>query len=144
MLSFCHYLIVIRPIFRSFFYTIAALWVVGQIAGGGIVYRTGMETFMLAAIALSAVNHFVRPFLNILLLPINLMTLGLFRWIANVLLLYGVTIIVPGFMINAFSFSGLASSAINIPPVYLTGFMAFLAVSFLLSFITSFLYWLSK
>ena len=134
----------IRPIFRSFFYITGALAAVTQLAGGGITYKNGLETFMLTAIALSLVNHLIRPFLNILLLPINLMTLGLFRFVANVILLYVVTILVPGFVISHFSFSGIDARSIVIPAIYLTGFMAFVFISFLLSFITSFLYWLAR
>lgn len=133
----------IRPIFRSFFYTAAALWIVGILAGGGIHYARGLETFFVAAAALSVANHLVRPFLNILLLPINLMTLGLFRWVASALLLYGVTMIVSGFAIKTFNFAGFSSQAFVIPPIFLTGIAAFIFVSFLISFISSFLYWLA-
>lgn len=134
----------IRPVLRSFFYTGAALYLVSGLSGGGIVFTRGFETFLIATAALSVANHFVRPFLNILLLPINLMTLGLLRWVSSIILLYIVTLVVKGFRIVAFDFSGFATQGITIPELHVTGFVALLVVSFLISFISSFLYWLSK
>ena len=133
----------IRPVLRSFFYTAAVLWIVAELSGGGILFEGGIETFLIAAAALSVANHFVRPFLNILLLPINLMTLGLLRWVSSIILLYVVTLLVNGFKINAFDFSGFIFQGLSIPEVHVTGFLALLVVSFLISFLSSFLYWLS-
>lgn len=133
----------IRPVLRSFFYTAASLAAVSYLAGGGIAFSRGIETFFMAAVVLSLVRHFIKPFLNILLLPINLMTLGLFHWVASAGLLYLVTLIVPGFSIAEFNFLGFYSQPIVVPAIHLTGVIAFIAVSFLISFINSFLYWLA-
>lgn len=133
----------IRPLLRSFFYTAAALWLISALSGGGIIFQKVPETFVIAALALSIANHFVRPFLNILLLPINLMTLGLFRWVTGIILLYAVTIVVKGFQIRAFDFSGFVWQGLQLPAVHLVGIPALVAVALLLSIITTFLYWLS-
>lgn len=134
----------IRPIVRSVVYTGAALWLTSQISGGGITYAHGVNTFLVATLAVSITNHLVRPVLNLLLLPINLITLGLFRWVTSVLLLYLVTLFVPGFTISSFDFMGFEWQGIIVPEIHLTGFMSLLAVSFVLSFISSFLFWLAK
>ena len=134
----------IRPILRSFVYTGTALWLVSSISGGGINFAKGLETFLMAALAISIGNHFVRPILNILLLPINLLTLGLFRWVTNVLMMYAVTMVVPGFSIGAFNSQATVLQGISIPEIHLTGIGAFLLISFLISFLSSFLYWLAK
>lgn len=133
----------IRATLRSFFYTAGALVAVSYLAGGGIAFSRGIETFLMASVVLSLVRHFVKPFLNILLLPINLMTLGLFHWVASAGLLYLVTLAVPGFTISQFNFQGFYSAPIVIPAINLTGVIAFIAVSFFISFINSFLYWLA-
>ena len=134
----------IRPILRSFFYTGTALWVVASISGGGINFAKGPETFLMAALAISIANHFVRPILNILLLPINLLTLGLFRWVTNVLMMYAVTLVVPGFLISSFNSQAFALGGLVIPEIHIAGIGAFLLISFLISFLASFLYWLAK
>lgn len=133
----------IRPFLRSFFYTGTALGLITVLSGGGIAFDRGIETFVLATVALGIANHFIRPFLNILLLPINLMTLGIFRWVTNLIILYVVTTVVQGFRILYFDFAGFAWQGILIPEIHLSGFLALILISFLTSFITSFLYWLS-
>lgn len=134
----------IRPILRSFVYTGAALGFVNTISGGGIHFARGPETFLMASLAISIGNHFVRPIVNILLLPINLVTLGLFRWVTNVLMMYIVTIIVPGFAIGAFNSKSVTLQGLAIPEIHLIGIASFLLISFLISFLASFLYWLAK
>ncbi|MBI3290610.1 phage holin family protein [Candidatus Microgenomates bacterium] len=134
----------IRPILRSFVYTGAALGLVALISGNGINFSRGPETFLMASLAISIGNHFVRPILNILLLPINLVTLGLFRWVTNVLMIYAVTIVVAGFQIGAFNSKAVTIQGITIPEIHLAGIAAFLVISFLISFVSSFLYWLAK
>ncbi len=133
----------IRPFLRSIFITGVSLWTAAQLAGGGIVFAQGTTTFALATVAASIGNHFIRPLLNLLLLPINLITLGTFRWVTNVVMLYIVTLIVPGFHIMFFDFGGLQWQGISIPPFHLGGIGALLAVSFVISIISSFLLWLS-
>lgn len=57
-------------------------------------------TALLAAIVLGLINTVVRPILTIITLPINLLTLGLFTFVINAVVLYLTTLVVPGFMID--------------------------------------------
>ncbi len=57
---------------------------------------------LLAAIMLSIVNFFVKPVLLILTLPINILTLGLFTFVINALMILLVSAIVSGFVIDGF------------------------------------------
>ena len=63
-------------------------------------------TLVGAGLVLALLQIFVRPILKILLLPINIVTLGLFSWLINVLILWLVTMIVPGFEIQPTLFLG--------------------------------------
>lgn len=64
-------------------------------------------TLLIAGIVLSLLNVLVKPFLKILFLPINIVTLGLFSWVINVLILYTVLWLVPGFSIQEISLLGI-------------------------------------
>jgi len=59
-------------------------------------------TALLAAIVLSIINFFVKPAFIILTLPINFLTLGLFTFLINALMIWLVSIIVSGFVIDGF------------------------------------------
>jgi putative membrane protein len=57
-------------------------------------------TLIVASIVLTILQKFVRPVMSILFLPINLVTLGIFAWMINVLILWMAMFFVPGFHID--------------------------------------------
>lgn len=57
---------------------------------------------LVAAIVLGVINAFLKPVLLILTLPINILTLGLFTFVLNALLILLAANIVPGFHVNGF------------------------------------------
>lgn len=57
-------------------------------------------TALLAGIVLGVVNTFVRPVLSYLTKPINNITLGLFAFVVNAVVLFIVSYIVPGFTVD--------------------------------------------
>jgi len=86
----------------------------------------------------------IKPVINILLLPLTLVTFGLFKWVGYAITLYLVTLIVPGFKLLDFAFSGYSSYLFTIPAATLNGALAFLAFSLLISFVSSLVYWILK
>jgi len=128
---------------RIYLFNLVALWLVANILRG-VNFRGGHSTLALATLVLSLVDLIVKPLINLLLLPINLLTLGMFRWLANVIALYLVTVIIPEFEISGFNFPGLSYHGFIIPQMYLTTFWVFIIASFVISLTTSFLLWLSK
>lgn len=132
-----------KRLLRSFVINTATLWLVTQILPG-VGYAGGYQTLLLAALALTVVNLLVKPLINLLLLPINLLTLGAFRWLVNVAALYLVALIVPQFQINSFLFPGFTYQGFIIPSINLTVFWVFVLTSFLISLISSLFYWVVK
>lgn len=132
-----------KRLLRSFVINTATLWLVTQILPG-VGYAGGYQTLLLTALALTIVNLLVKPLINLLLLPINLLTLGAFRWLVNVAALYLVALIVPQFQINSFLFPGFTYQGFIIPSINLTVFWVFVLTSFLISLISSLFYWVVK
>lgn len=133
----------LRKLLRSFVFNSVALWIVTQ-ALEGVFFTGGYQTLLLAALALTLVNLLIKPLINLLLLPINLITLGAFRWLVNVIALYLVTLFVPQFKIIGFLFPGFSYQGFVVPPIPLSAFWVFILTSFCLSIIISFLYWLTR
>lgn len=133
----------VKSALRSFVIHFSALWLVAENVGG-LAFNNDLKILALAAIALSLVDFFIKPILNLLLLPFNLITLGLFRWIVNVFTLYITTLLVQDFAVVAFKFPGLATSGLIIPPAEFSSFAAYIVVSFLTSAIASFLFWIVR
>ena len=62
----------------------------------------GFYTALITALVLGLVNALIRPLLILLTLPINILTLGLFTFVINALLLYFVGQLIPGFHVDTF------------------------------------------
>src|SRR3989344_5385513 len=132
-----------KRLLRHFIFDTYSLWIVSQVADG-MVFQKGLYTLFVAGGALMAVSLLAKPVINVLLLPINLITYGLFRWVSSAVVLYLVTLIVKDFKIISFTFAGFSSKWIDIPHINLDGIWTYIGFSFLLSIITSFIYWLIK
>lgn len=57
-------------------------------------------TALLAAIVLGVVNTFIKPILSLLSAPLTIITLGLFSFVVNAVVLFIVAAIVPGVKIE--------------------------------------------
>lgn len=77
-----------------------SVFVAAQILPG--VHLDGFGTALVVAVVLAIVNTFIRPLVIILTLPINILTLGLFTFVIIGMLVWAVTLIVPGFHIDGF------------------------------------------
>ncbi|OGY26973.1 MAG: hypothetical protein A2Z42_03820 [Candidatus Woykebacteria bacterium RBG_19FT_COMBO_43_10] len=67
-----------------------------------------------AAVAFSFFCLFIKPLLKILSLPINLVTFGLFSFLANMAGLYLIALIIPGFEIAPFELHGIGILGLDI------------------------------
>lgn len=132
-----------KRILRHFVIDSVSIFLVSSIASG-MVFSKGIETLLLTGLGLTIASLIAKPVINILLLPVNLITFGLFRWVAAVAVLYIVTLVVPGFQIVGFHFGGYSSVWFDLPAINLVGYLAFIVFSFLHSLISSFIYWLIK
>lgn len=63
---------------------------------------TGLLPAFLAAAALGILNAFFRPLLILLTLPINILTLGLFTFLINALMLKIASEVITGFEVHGF------------------------------------------
>ena len=100
------------------------------------------QSVVLATVGFSFIYLFVRPILKIFSIPLNLLTFGLFSLFINVILLYLLSVVVPGFEIVPFQFAGAEISGFHLPAVYLNVFVSALVASLALSFLNSLLFWI--
>lgn len=62
----------------------------------------GFGAAFIAAVVLAMINTFIKPFIILLTLPINVLTLGFFTLVINALMLKLVSLIVKGFYVEGF------------------------------------------
>lgn len=110
----------------------------------GIVFERGEYTLLIAGLVLMVSGLVVKPIINLLILPLNLVTFGVFKWVSSVVALYIVTLIVPGFAILKMAFGGFTGTWIDLPTFELHGLIAVMGFSFGISIFSSIMNWLVK
>lgn len=108
----------------------------------GMQVTGGFWTLLLAGCVLAFLWIILRPVLNILSLPANMMTLGLFSVFNSALILYLVTVFITSVTIEAFTYPQTDLAGVIIPTLTFNTFLAYIYSAFVLSFIDSFLSWL--
>lgn len=74
---------------------------------------------IVTAIVIGVVNTFIKPILQILFLPLSIVTLGITAFLINVFLLWGVSFIVEGFHIDSFLTAVIASIVLTLVSIFL-------------------------
>jgi putative membrane protein len=88
----------------------------------GIVV-TSFWAALFAALVLGILNALFRPVLIVITLPINILTLGLFTFVINALLLKMVSGVVPGFYVHGFWSAVFGSLIISLVSWLLSSFV---------------------
>lgn len=99
----------------------------------GLLVPNDLLSLVSAGAIFTLINYLVKPIIKLFLLPINLITLGLFRWIANVFVLVVLTKIVSTVSITAFTFPSISQSVFTTPDFYINKTVSYILASFLLS-----------
>jgi putative membrane protein len=69
---------------------------------------------VLASVCLGVVNAILKPILFVLTLPFTILTLGLFLFVLNALMLWITALIVPGFRVHGFLTTLFASIILSV------------------------------
>jgi putative membrane protein len=94
-------------------FNVVALFVAAWILSG-VTYGDQWWTLLIAGIVFTLVNMFVKPILTILSIPFIIVTLGLFYFLLNILMLYVTDWIVPDFEIETFWWGALAAIIVSV------------------------------
>ena len=89
-----------------------ALFVVEYLVPG--FHLAGLWTAVVAAVVIGIVNTFIKPILQLVALPISILTFGIAAFLINVLLLWGTSMLVPGFTIASFTTAIIASIVLSL------------------------------
>jgi putative membrane protein len=120
-----------KSLFRRLIFTTITLFIISRLfpqvsfANIGVLISTGIVLVLLTV--------FVKPFLKILFLPVNLITFGLFSWVINIIVIYLAVLLVPGFHIHAITIPSFTLGIFIFPPFHLSQFWSLFFVSFLVS-----------
>jgi putative membrane protein len=94
-------------------FNVAALFVAAWILSG-VSYGDSWWTLLIAAIVFTLANAFVKPVLAVLSIPFIVVTLGIFYFLINVLMLYVTDWVVGDFEIKTFWWGVLAAIIVSV------------------------------
>ena len=94
-------------------FNVAALFVATWILAG-VSYGDSWWTLLIAAIVFTLANAFVKPVLAVLSIPFIVVTLGIFYFLINVLMLYVTDWVVSDFEIRTFWWGVLAAIIVSV------------------------------
>jgi len=87
-------------ILLNWLFSALALWLVSQIVPG--FHVSGLGSALIAVVVIGLVNATLGILLKILTFPLTIVTLGIFWWVINALMLWVASSFVPGFVITSF------------------------------------------
>ena len=88
------------------------------------IQASGFGSAFFAAAILGILNAFFRPILILLTLPINILTLGLFTFVINAIMLMMVSGVITGFTVRGFGPALLGSLLISVVSWLLTSLIS--------------------
>lgn len=132
-----------KGLIRSYLITLTALYLASRVIDS-FSYAGGYQTLFIGAFVLMLINMILKPIAKIFFLPINFITLGLFSFVINALMLYTLTILLPQFNIQSYFFPGFNNYGFVIPAIRFSLIATYVIISIIISVITSILNWLAK
>lgn len=132
-----------KSIFRSISLNIATLFIVSHFYQG-LTIKNDLKTFVSAAIVWWLLNKIVKPIIKLLLLPINLITLGLFSWAVNAITIFLLQTVIKDITIHAYTFPGFYYQGFSIPTIPFNLLISYVLASLVLYITHALLVWVMR
>jgi putative membrane protein len=92
---------------------VVALYVAAWLLSG-VTYGDSWWSLLIAAAVFTVINAWVKPVVAVLSIPFIVVTLGIFYFLINVLMLYATDWVVPDFEISGFGWGILAAIIVSV------------------------------
>lgn len=110
----------------------------------GFSIEGAFQVIFVASVVWLLLNKIVKPIIKLLLLPINLITLGLFSWVISVITLYLLQFLIIGINLQPHDFMGFSYQGFTIPSFHINLFFSYIITSVLINSIHSLIDWTIK
>lgn len=129
-----------RGILKELVILILTIYLVSFVLKG--LALQNFQSVVSLAIVLYFGNKIVHPIIQIVLLPFNLISLGIFSSLATLLCLYAATIFLKGISVVPFIFQGVSFYGFKLSPISFTAILSFIVISVTIYFVEKVLFWL--
>jgi putative membrane protein len=98
-----------------------AVWIMAQIVPG--IHVNGAVAALIAALAIGFINATIGAILKVITFPLTLLTLGLFWFVINALMLELASAVVPGFQVRGFFAAFVGAIVLSLVNLLLKAFV---------------------
>ncbi len=123
----------LKAFLKKLFITLFSFYLASLILSGVLVF-TGVRAFIIGVVFISLANIILRPLINLIMLPFTIITFGILRWLANLVVIYLLDALVPGVDIFGFVWPH--------PPLVFSYLSALLLCTLVISLLYAFFNWL--
>lgn len=106
--------------------------------------KGGFEALLYASLVYSILNNLVSPVINIIMFPINLLTLNITAWMLNIVMIYIWTLIVRSVIITSWSVSPFHLGPLLITPFILEPWQVLITAAVVLIILIKFIGYIMK
>lgn len=132
-----------KTILRAIFLNLITLYLV-SLFFPGLKIEQAVLVFLSAAVVWTFLNKIIKPLIKLLLLPINLITLGLFSWVVNVLTLFLLQYFIKGVSVVSFISPGFEFNGFVVPTLHFNLFLSYIITSIILHLTHMLVVWLVR
>ena len=132
-----------RSLLRRYFIIVISIYSVTQLIPG-LTIQNNWSGLFYAAFILSILLYIAKPIANLIMLPINILTLNLAAWIINIVMIYLWVLLVREVNINPWEFAGLSWGPIRLVPYNFGTFAVTVITAIFLILIERFFNWLIR
>lgn len=108
----------------------------------GLSYGENWLVLLEASLLLFVLNFSVQPLFNLITMPINILTFGLFALLVNALILYLATWLLPTFKVADFYFPALNLGVLQVKSFLVSSVFSYILVALFLSLLRDCFHWL--
>lgn len=110
----------------------------------GIQISFAYLDFALAGFALTILGKLIKPIFDLVFLPINILTLGLFRWLRTAIAFAVLNYLFPFITISNYNFPGFSWNALTINSFKLSPLFSLVVSALLFNLISKAIRWIIK
>lgn len=121
---------------RSVVFHVFALWLTSALIPT-LVIAGNLWGMLSAGFTLSIMMVLLKPLISLILLPVNILTLGLLAWFVNVIVLYLWSVFVPQVTLRPWIFPGLSWGGFVVPTVSISYTWTLIIVSLVITTIVT-------
>lgn len=125
-----------KHFFRSVVSFVFALWLTSALIPS-LVIAGNVWGMLSAGLALTIMMIILKPLIALILLPVNILTLGLLGWFVNVIVLYLWSALVPQVTLRPWTFPGVTWGGFVVPPANVSYTWTLIIVSLVVTAIVS-------